>query len=91
MLCCFFSCYSVLHVSASSTKPSSGSMRHSKKAHPVQYISYNMQLRSQLYRDMHKVGAEIDKNRTCEVIKTCHVLQRSYNLNYKKPSGVLAK
>jgi hypothetical protein len=36
-------------------------MRYSKKAHPVQYISYNTQLRSHLYRDMHKVGAEIDK------------------------------
>jgi hypothetical protein len=37
-------------------------------------------------KSVHLVGFIIKK-----IIRTCHVLQRSYNLNYKKPSGVLAK
>jgi len=54
MLCCFFSCYLMLPVSDSSTKPSSGSMLYSKKAHPLHYLSYNMELRSQLYSYLYR-------------------------------------
>jgi len=52
--------YMMLHIVASSTKPSSGSTNCRQKCDPVQ-CKYCTQMRSQIYKQVDKMEAEIGK------------------------------